>query len=80
MSTFIAPSLSLPAPHLLADVQHGSLVALALADHDGAFNADGVQRGAHAFHRRVVCAIGVTHPHGASGGDRRLLHHSQHFQ
>src|SRR5262249_39706358 len=37
------------ASNLLADVEHGSFVALALADDDGAAHGDGVHRLAHGF-------------------------------
>ena len=40
--------------HLLADVEHGRLVPLALADDDGAVHADGLHGLAHGLHRRVI--------------------------
>src|SRR3546814_4342458 len=39
------------AADLLADVEHRCLVALALADHDGAVDLEVVERGPHGVHR-----------------------------
>jgi hypothetical protein len=66
--------------HLLADEEHGRLVALALADDDGAFDRGGVQAAAHFLDRGAVRDFGVTHAHGARGRDGGVLHHAQHLQ
>ena len=74
------PAVVLARAHLLADVEHGRFVALALADHDGAFDGERIQAAAHGFHRRLVGGVGVAHPHGAGRGDGRVFHYAQHFQ
>ena len=50
------------------------------ADHDRALERDSIEVAAHAFDRRLVGAVRVTHPHRARRRDRRLLHYLQHFQ
>jgi len=60
----LRPSAWLRA-HPLADVQHGRLVALALADHDGAIDRNGIERPPHRFHGGMVGPIRIAHAHGA---------------
>src|SRR5207245_1201371 len=43
-----------PAAHLLADEQHGGLVALPLADDDGPVYVDGLHLLAHGLDRNLV--------------------------
>ncbi len=45
---------SIARAHGFADVQHGRLVALALADHDGAAYVDAVERFAHGIDRGLI--------------------------
>ena len=61
--------------HRLADVQHGSLVALAFTDDDVARHVDALEGLPHGVHRGLVGSLGVALTHGAGGGDGRLLHH-----
>src|ERR1700686_5314970 len=53
----------------LADVQHGSFVALAFADDDGAVHLYGVHGFAHGFHGDFIGFVAVAETHGARGGD-----------
>ena len=62
---------------LLADVQHGCLVALALPDHDGAVDREGVHLRAHGLHGDLVGVLALAVAHRARGGDGRLLGDSQ---
>src|ERR1019366_3248605 len=59
---------------------HGRSISLALADHDGAVDGDGIQTLAHGFYRGVVGRLGVSHAHGAGRGDGAVFHDAQHFQ
>ena len=59
--------------HFLADVQHGGFIALALTDHDRAFDGQRVQAVAHGFHRRLIGCLAVAHSHRAGGCDRGIL-------
>ena len=61
--------------HRLADVQHGSLVALALPDDDIARHMDRFKGVSHGVNRGLVGGLGVALTHGAGGGDGRLLNH-----
>ena len=65
---------------LLADVQHGRLVALAFADHDGAVDVDGLHLLAHGVHRHLVGVLAVALAHGAGGRDGGPLHHPHELQ
>ena len=58
-----------PGAHLLADVEHRRLVALALADDDGAVDVDGLHLVTHGFDGDVVRALPVALAHGPRGGD-----------
>ena len=64
----------------LADVEHGRLVALALADDDGAVDGDGIEAAAHALDRGLVGGVRIAHAHGAGRCDGRIFHHAQDFQ
>ena len=65
---------------LLADEQHRRLVALALADHDGAVHVELVERGAHRLDRGGVGRLFVAAPDQRRGGDRRGFGHAHHFE
>ena len=65
---------------LLADEQHGRLVALALADHHGAVDGKQIERPAHAFDGRLVRRVLVAPSgqlEGAHGGGFRHAHRFQ---
>ena len=66
--------------HLLADVQHRRLVALSLADDDGAVDRHAVHLAAHGFHRNLIGFVAVSLPHGVSAGNGSLLHHAQEIE
>ena len=59
--------------HLLAVVEHRRLVLLALADHDDAVHADGVEERAHAVHGGLVGGDLVAAPHEPRRGQRAAL-------
>ena len=67
-------------PDLLADIEHRRLVALALADHDGAVDGERVQRAAHGVDRRLVGRLLVAAAHQLGGRERRRLGHAHRFQ
>jgi hypothetical protein len=58
---------------LLADEQHRRLVALSLADDDGAADVGVVHRLAHGGHRGLVGSHPVAASHEARGGDGARL-------
>ena len=58
---------------LLARVEQGRLVALALADHDAAVHGQVVHLPAHGLDRDLVGVAAVAAAHGAGRGDGRLL-------
>ncbi len=60
--------------HLLADIQHGRLIAFAFADHDGARHLHAFKRVAHGLHGGLVSGFRVALAHGASRGDGGFLH------
>ena len=60
-----------------ADVEHGSFVALAFADHDGAAHGNGVHGLAHGLGGNLVGEFALALAHGAGGGDGRSFHHAQ---
>jgi hypothetical protein len=60
---------------LLADEQHRRLVALALADHDGAVDRQLVHLLAHGIDGGLVGVLLVAAPAQLRGGDRRPLGH-----
>lgn len=64
---------------LLADVQHGGLVALALADDDAAREVDLVERLAHGGRGRLVGRHLVALAVPGSAGDGRLLGDGEDF-
>ncbi len=57
-------------PDLLADIEHRRLVALALADHDGAVDGERVQRRAHGVDRGLVGLLLVATAHQLGGAAR----------
>ena len=65
---------------LLADVEHRRLVALALADHDGAVDVERVERGAHRLDRGGVGGLLVAAADQLRGGDRGRLGDPNHLQ
>jgi hypothetical protein len=67
-------------PDLLADEQHRRLVALALADHDGAAEVHHVERAPHRLDGDVVGELAVAAPHEARRCDRRGLGDADHFE
>src|SRR6201987_130149 len=60
-----------------ADVKHGSFVALAFTDDDGAIHLDLVHGGAHGFDGHFIGLVAVAKTHGASRGDGGILDHAQ---
>ena len=56
---------------LLADIEHGRLVHLALADDDGAVDRDAVEGAAHAFDGGAVGLVLLATAHPAGGGEGR---------
>ena len=67
------------ATHLLPDIQHGSVVAFALANHDGAAHWDGVHGLAHRLSGNLIAQRTVSLAHGARRGDGRLFDDPQEF-
>ena len=68
MSTVVAASA---IADLLADVEHGRLVALALADDDGAADLRLLHGAAHRLDGGVVGAVAVATSHEPRSGDAR---------
>ena len=58
---------------LLADVEHGRFVALALTDDDLAVDIEAVQRRAHGVDGQLIGVLLVTAPDLGPGGDRGQL-------
>ena len=67
-------------PDLLADEQHRRLVALALADHDGAVDGHRVELAPHRRHRRLVRLGAVALPHRLRAGDGGLLDDAEELE
>src|SRR6185503_5628309 len=65
------------AAERLADVEHGSLVALPLADDDGAAHLEAVELLAHRLHRHLVGVLSLAVAHRARGGDGGLFGHTK---
>ena len=65
---------------LLADIEHRRLVALALADHDGAVHIELVERGAHRLDGGGIGRLLVAAPDQRRGGDRRGFGDAHHFE
>src|SRR5437588_3938289 len=65
---------------LLADEEHGGLVALALADDDATAHRHYVHLLAHRLDRHVVGVLAVALPHRPRSGDGRRLAHAQEVQ
>ena len=66
---------TLPHAHLLADVEHGGFVPLALADDNGAIHADRFHGFAHGFHRQLVTVLPPSMADGGGASDGGLLNH-----
>ena len=76
-----APPSGLGAmPDLLADVEHRRLVALALADDDGAVDRHGVHHLAHRLDGDLVGLVAVALAHRVRAGDGRLLDDAQELE
>ena len=65
---------------LLADVEHGRLVALAFADDDGAAHGNCLHGFAHGLGRDLVGEFAVALSHGVGGSDGGVLYHPQELQ
>ena len=65
---------------VLAVVEHGRLVLLALADHDDAVHRDGVEHGAHGVDGRLVGGDLVAGARPARGGERGGLGHTYELE
>ena len=65
---------------LLADEEHGRLVALALADHDGAVDGEAVERPAHGVDGGLVGGLLVAASHQLGGRQRRRLRHPDRLE
>ena len=68
------------AADLLSDVEHGSVVALAFADDDGAVHRDRVHGLAHGLGRDLIAQMAVALAHGARRFDGGVFHHAQELQ
>ena len=69
-----------PRAHLLADVEHRRLVALALADHHRAVDVERVERLAHGVDRGLVGLVLVAAAHQPRRGDGGRLGDAHDFQ
>ena len=65
---------------LLADVEHGCFVALALADDDGAVDWHVVHDAAHRLDSRLIGGVPISLAHGVGAGDRGLFDDAEEFQ
>ena len=68
------------APHLLADEQHRRLVALALADHDGAVDRQLVELAPHGVDGRLVGRLFVATPAQPRSRYRGTLGHTHDLE
>ena len=68
------------AAHLLADVEHRRLVALALADDDRAVDRHGVHHLAHRFDGDLVGLVAVALPHRVPARNRGLFDHPEKLE
>jgi hypothetical protein len=59
--------------HLLADIEHRRLVALAFADHHRALYGERIERRAHGVDGRLVGHLLVAAAHQLGGGECRRL-------
>jgi hypothetical protein len=66
--------------HQLADMQHGRLIALALADDDPAGNGDLVERAAHGLYGGVIGSAGIALAHGVGGRHGRRFHNPDQLE
>src|SRR6185503_5194376 len=65
------------AAERLADVEHGGLVALSLADDDGAAHLEAIELLAHRLHRHLIGVLPLAVAHRARRGDSRLFGHTK---
>ena len=79
-STATSHSGPLPVADLLAVVEHGRLVLLALADDDDALHAHRADQRAHGVDRRAVAAVLVAAAHPAAGGHGGRLGHPDQLE
>src|SRR6266566_3406055 len=66
--------------YFFADIQHGRLIALALADDDGPVDLHRIHRLAHGFDRHFIRFVAVAKSHRACRRDRGILDHAQKIQ
>ena len=66
--------------HLLADVQHRRLVALAFADDDRAVDRHRVHHAAHRFDRGLVGPMAIALAHRVRAGNGGLFDDAQEFE
>ena len=64
-------------PHFLSNVKHGSFVAFAFANHNGAAHRDRVHGLAHRLGRDFITELALALPHRSGGSDCRHLDHAQ---
>ena len=69
-----------PRADLLADIEHRRLVALALADDDGAVDVEAVERRAHGVDGGLVGGLLVAAAHQPRGGHGRRLGDAHRLQ
>ena len=65
---------------LLADEEHRRLVALTLADDDGAVDRHRVELAPHRFDGRLIRAVAIALPHRVGTGDGRLFDDAQELE
>ena len=65
---------------LLANVEHGGLVALPLSDDDGAVEVERVEGLSHALHRSGVGRLFIAATDEVRGGHRRAFGDAHHFE
>ena len=63
-----------------ADEKHGSFVAFAFANDDGAVHANRIHFRAHGLDGHLIGFVAVPETHGMGRSDGGLLHYAQEFQ
>src|SRR5262249_10828188 len=66
--------------YLLSDVEHGSFIALAFADDDGAAHGHLVHGAAHGLGGNLVGLVTIAQAHGVGGSDGCVFHNAHEFQ
>ena len=66
--------------HVLADIKHRRLIALAFADHNRPAHGDRVHGGAHGFSGNMVSPLAIAGAHGVRGSDSGIFHHARKLQ